>query len=132
MAVCSPSLLAGRSIPRRPSGLAGLPLIRDAGLIADERSLHWRSWVGEQETEHRFVNMPDGMMSLQAALLGQGVALTRRSLAIDLIQEGRLVRLLDDEKPTDFKLWLVLPHGPENARSSAFVNWVHEEVAAQS
>jgi LysR family glycine cleavage system transcriptional activator len=132
VAVCSPSLLASRSIPRKASDLAGLPLIRDAGLIAEERSLHWRSWVEEQGLEHQFVNMPDGMMSLQAALLGQGVALTRRSLAIDLIQEGRLVRLLDEEKPTDFKLWLVVPNGPESARTSAFVDWVQTQALAQS
>lgn len=132
VAVCSPALLAGRPIPRRPSDLVGLPLIRDSGLIADERSLHWRSWVGEQEAEHRFINMPDGMMSLQAALLGQGVALTRRSLAMDLIAEGRLVRLLDDEIPTDFKLWLVVPHGPENPRTEAFTNWVSKEASARA
>lgn len=131
VAVCSPALLAGRSIPRRPADLAGLTLIRDAGLIADERSLHWRSWIGEQEAEHRFVNMPDGMLSLQAALLGHGVALTRRSLTIDLVREGRLVRLLDEERQTDFKLWLVLPQGAENPRASAFSSWVREEVTKQ-
>ncbi|TFI59849.1 LysR family transcriptional regulator [Sphingomonas parva] len=132
VAVCSPSLLAGRAIARRPDDLAGLPLIRDAGLIADESALQWRTWIGEQEARHRFVNMPDGMMSLQAALLGQGVALTRRSLAADLIREGRLVRLLDEERPTNYKLWLVVPHGPENPRTSAFSNWVLDQVGAQS
>jgi LysR family glycine cleavage system transcriptional activator len=129
VAVCSPALLAGRPIPRKPPDLLGLSLIRDAGLIADERSLHWRSWIGEQETEHRFVNMPDGMMSLQAALLSQGVALTRRSLTLDLVREGRLVRLLDREKPTDFKLWLVVPNGPENVRTAVFAEWVLEKAA---
>jgi LysR family transcriptional regulator, glycine cleavage system transcriptional activator len=129
IAVCSPSLLAGRSVPKSISAIAALPLIRDA---VDERSMHWRSWLGEQEAELPFINMPDGMMSLQAALLGHGVALTRRSLAIDLVREGRLVRVLDEEKPTDFKLWLVVPHGPVNDRTSAFSDWIRNQVAQQT
>lgn len=132
VAVCSPSLLAGRSIPRRPRDIAGLPLIRDSGLIAEERSLHWSTWLGADEEACRFIIMPDGMMSLQAAILGQGVALTRRSLALDLFRAGTLMPLLDEEKPTDFSLWLVTPQGEQDARVQAFTGWMMEQAEAQA
>lgn len=127
--VCHPSLLAGRAVPRRAADLAGMPLIHDDGLASGERRLGWKDWVGEIASAAN-VHMPDGLLTLQAALLGHGVALARRSTVLEHLQAGRLVRLLDEERPTDFSYWLVTPAGERGPRVEAFKAWVSDEINA--
>lgn len=125
--VCHPSLLAGRPVPRRAADLAGMPLIHDDGLAVGERRLAWKDWVGDTAAAAN-VHMPDGLLTLQAALLGHGVALARRSTVVDHLQAGRLVRLLDEERPTDFSYWLVTATGEHGPRVAAFKTWMFDEI----
>ncbi len=126
--VCSPSLLAGRPVPSRRADLADLPLLHDDGLAPGERSLRWADWIGDVAPKVS-MHLPDGLLTLQAALLGQGAALARRSFVADHLQAGRLVRLLDEERPTDFGYWLVSAAGETSPRVDAFKMWMTEEVA---
>ena len=125
--VCHPSLLAGRTVPRRPTDLIGMPLIHDDGLATGERRLAWKDWVGEAGAAAN-VHMPDGLLTLHAALLGHGVALARRSTVTEHLQAGRLVRLLDEERPTDFSYWLVTAAGEHGPRVEAFKAWMFDET----
>jgi len=130
---CSPALLAGAPAPRRPADLAALPLLHDNSLVAGEASLRWPTWLGEAYAavppEGRF-HMPDGLFTMEAALLGQGAALVRRSLAATHLAAGRLVRLGSDEKRTDFRYWLVRAEGDEDPRIEAFADWIRTAVGA--
>lgn len=125
--VCHPTLLAGRAVPRRSTDLICMPLIHDDGLAAGERRLTWKDWVGEASSAAN-VHMPDGLLTLQAALLGHGVALARRSTVVEHLQAGRLVRLLDEERPTDFSYWLVTAVGEKGPRVEAFKGWMFDEI----
>lgn len=125
--VCHPSLLAGRAVPRRPSDLLGMPLLHDDGLVRSERRLAWGDWVGETSAAAN-IHMPDGLLALQAALLGDGVALARRSTVVEHLQAGRLVRLLDEERPTDLSYWLVTAAGEKGPRVEAFKTWMFDEI----
>jgi LysR family transcriptional regulator, glycine cleavage system transcriptional activator len=125
--VCHPSLLAGRAVPRRPTDLIGMPLLHDDGLATGERRLAWKDWVGETGSAIN-VHMPDGLLTLHAALLGHGIALARRSTVVEHLQAGRLVRLLDEERPTDFSYWLVTATGEQGPRVEAFKAWMFDEI----
>lgn len=128
--VCAPSLLAGRPIPRDPNDLTSFPLIYDDGLVRGERSLAWSDWFDEA-VPAAFVHMPDGLLTLQAALQGEGVALVRRSTAADHLRAGRLVRLLGEERKTDFSYWLVTPAGEQSPKVEVFINWVLSELSQE-
>lgn len=125
--VCAPSLLAGRAVPRRAADLAELPLLHDDGLAREERRLAWADWLNGT-TPCASIHMPDSLLTLQAALLGEGVALARRSMTGEHLRKGRLVRLLEVERETDFSFWLVTAAGEHGPRTDAFVDWILAEV----
>jgi LysR family glycine cleavage system transcriptional activator len=128
--VCSPALLAGRPLPRRPADLTAFPLVHHDGLVKGERRLRWQDWIGEAAAGRPAVHMPDGFLVVHAALLGQGVALARRSLVMDHLRDGRLVQLLDEERPMDYRYWLVTGAGDERPRVQAFKRWLIDAAAA--
>jgi LysR family glycine cleavage system transcriptional activator len=130
--VCSPTLLAGRPVPRRPADLAAFPLIHHDGLVKGERRLRWHDWIGDAADSCPSIDMPDGFLVVHAALLGQGVALARRSLVADHLRDGRLIRLLDEERPMDYRYWLVTAAGDDRPRVAAFKNWLREAAAGST
>lgn len=129
--VCSPALLEGRGLPRRIADIAGLPLIHDDSLAAGEHRMTWKSWLGdhyESVPQARCIRMPDGLFSMQAALLGQGAAIVLRSQTHDYLRSGRLVRLSNEDRPTEFQHWAVTAENEADARVTAFRSWIAEEV----
>lgn len=129
--VCAPSLLAGRPVPRWVGDFADLPLLHDDGLAPGERRLTWADWL-EDKPSQTSIHMPDGLLTLQAALLGEGVALARRSMVADHLQAGRLVRLLEEERATDFNYWLVTAPGEQAFRVTTFIDWMHSEAGVEA
>lgn len=131
---CAPRLLAGTATPYRITDLLGFPLLHDDGVGPEEPRLAWRYWLARESVAGERVaglHLPDAGLVLQAALLGQGVALVRRSLAAESIGEGRLVRLLDRTFPTEYAHWLlVAPARTEDPRIQAFSAWVREQAGA--
>jgi LysR family transcriptional regulator, glycine cleavage system transcriptional activator len=71
----------------------------------------------------------DAGLVLQAARLGDGVALGRRVLAADDLKAGRLVQPFKTVLPNDFSYWLVHPR-PLTGRQdvTAFKAWLLEEA----
>ncbi len=131
--VCAPALLGGGAPPRRPADLLAFPLLHDDGLHAEETATGWPGWLADAGLgmPGAGIHLPDAALVLQAALLGQGVALVRRSLAEAHLAAGRLVRVLGHEIPTAFAYWIVLPGGgPPDARAAAFRDWIRREAGA--
>lgn len=126
--VCAPSVLAGRPMPADANDLASLPLLYDDGVAHGERSLAWSDWL-DGINPVRSIHMPDGLLTLQAALQGEGVALARRSTVSDHLSAGRLVRLLKDERTTEFSYWLVTATGEQSAKVDVFIKWLLSEVS---
>lgn len=125
--VCAPSVIAGRPMPAHARDLASLPLLYDDGLAHGEWSLAWSDWL-DGTAPVRSVHMPDGLLTLQATLQAEGVALARRSTVADHLRAGRLVRLLKEERRTDFSYWLVTAVGDLNPKVEAFIKWMMSEV----
>lgn len=124
-AVASPRLHQGR-LPRnlrelRPDDLIGNPFepwtpwLRAAGL--DWPEPHPRLVIG------------DAALLLEAAVSGQGIALTRELLARDDLAAGRLVRLFDVAVQDGRAYWLVWPKGSRKLPMiAALRQWLQNEL----
>jgi LysR family glycine cleavage system transcriptional activator len=99
--VCSPALLASGKTLRKPGDLKNFVLIHDESDSSrfghpNCSGLDWETWcraVGADINTHTGLFFNQGDQVVQAAVAGQGVAITRTSLAQDDIAAGRLIRL---------------------------------------
>ncbi|WP_225782603.1 LysR substrate-binding domain-containing protein [Xenophilus sp. Marseille-Q4582] len=126
LAVAAPHFNGG-ALPRTPAEVLAAPLIRSA-----EPWAPWCAAAGLPEpaaSAGLWIN--DSNLSLEAARLGQGVALERLSVAEALLRRGELVPLTALRVPYAYAYWLVWPPS-EDARvresREAFAQWLREEV----
>ena len=124
---CAPTYNNGR-LPRKPAELL------KARLLRSEPEL-WHDWfvlagLPDAPEPRRGVMFEDSSMLLQAVLDGGGIGLVRRSLAIDLVASGRLVKLFDIEAPSATGYFMVcLPATAELPRVSLLRQWLEAEAA---
>ncbi|VVD82208.1 Glycine cleavage system transcriptional activator [Pandoraea morbifera] len=124
---CSPAYNGGR-LPRTAEEFRRSTLLRSEGEP-------WAPWFAAAgfalpEPTQGMMYEDSGMLS-QAAIVGQGVALVRRSLAVGDIMAGRLVRLSDVDTPCEWDYYFVCPPAVlETQRVQAFRTWFLEELAA--
>ena len=132
--VCSPALLDGRRPLRRAEDLRHHTLLHD-----DVRSTpddpDWGIWLALNGIEgvdvSRGLRFSDANMAIQAAVAGQGVALSRKVIALDDIEAGLLVIPFGPFQPTSFVYALIgLPDEAERPKVRLFRDWLMEEVAA--
>lgn len=135
--VCSPKLLEGPNALKSPADLKNHVLLHDT-VIGTEEDPDWRTWL---EASGLPTNGPDGIdpsrgpgfshasMVIEAAVTGQGVALTRRSLTIDDITAGRLVAPFGPRMPSAFVYSIVcLPEVYDLPKVRLFRDWLIEEA----
>jgi LysR family glycine cleavage system transcriptional activator len=124
---CTPAFNGG-NLPKTPADLAHMPLLRSDDQL-------WKRWfdaagLPDWPEPRRGVLYQDSSNLLQATMDGQGVALTRRALAMHEIEAGRLVRLFDIDGPSPWQYFFVCPpqlrHTP---RVEAFHDWIFSEAA---
>ncbi|WP_274610057.1 LysR substrate-binding domain-containing protein [Pseudomonas sp. TH15] len=66
---------------------------------------------------------------LEAARLGYGVALTRRSIAHAMIQRGQLVRLTDVEPVHASRYFMLWPtHSRRSAQLASLLTWLRQQI----
>jgi LysR family transcriptional regulator, glycine cleavage system transcriptional activator len=123
--VCSPKFRRGK-LPTKPAQLSGLPLFRP-----DHEN--WDIWLGaaglEIKTNYIGVDYNDATLSLQRAIAGEGIALTRRSLVGDDLTNGNLVKLFDYEAPSPYSYNLVcLPQHATSPKVRKFRDWLVGEI----
>ena len=129
--VCSPKLLSGRRGPVRLTDVLKYPLIHTG-----DRSL-WTRWlaaagVDDKAAVHGPVLNRDAI-SIDAAINGQGIALTRTTLcAWDLIS-GRLVRPFVEALPLSKSYWIVCPKVvAAQPKIVTFRDWLLSEVRSDT
>ncbi|MFP3557198.1 LysR substrate-binding domain-containing protein [Paraburkholderia sp. SIMBA_049] len=130
--VCSPAFRELHASVTVAADLAALPLLH-VQPTDPERWLAWNTWFaayGLQAPEDS-----QGMMFnsyslvVQAALMGQGVALGWTPLTDELIASGLLVHLLDTPVTTERGYYLVCPPArPAPAAVPLFRRWVFNEL----
>jgi LysR family glycine cleavage system transcriptional activator len=126
--VCSPRLARGR-LPKVPADLARHTLLRSEGEL-------WKPWFEaaglDWEEPSRGPMFSDSSHTLQAAIDGQGVALTRISLLGSDLRNGLLVRLFDIAIPSPRNHFLVYPPRLKSApKLLTFRQWLFDEVARE-
>ena len=120
--VLSPVLLAQGSPPDQPTDL------RRFGLLHEERRDVWQQWFEAAGAAspglERGIVYADGGLALQAALLGQGVALIDERFAAEEITAGRLVRPFKTSIPYG-AYWLVTRRFDRlSGPASSFIRWL--------
>lgn len=126
--VCSPALRTGDNPVKAPEDLARHTLLHD------ESHGDWRTWLlaagAEGVDPTRGPVFTDSSMLVQAAIMGQGVALARGVLAADALEDGRLVRPFALTLPTEYAYYLVCPESKaDNPKIVAFRDWLLELVS---
>jgi len=132
-AVASPELLAKGPPLRRPADLRHHTLLHSDSVQAEVNSMaRWEVWLGilgvsgvDPEPGPTF---PSSYMLLQAAIHGQGVALTWAALAEDDLRAGRLVRLFDRSLEGAMSYFaLTTEAAARKPKVVAFREWLVEE-----
>lgn len=132
-AVASPQLLAKGLRLQRPSDLRHHTLLRSESTRLVVNSMaNWEVWLGilgvtgvDPKLGPTF---PSSYMLLQAAIHGQGVALTWAALADDDLKAGRLVRLFDRALEGSMSYFaLTTMAAARKAKVIAFRDWLVEE-----
>jgi LysR family glycine cleavage system transcriptional activator len=135
--VCSPALLQGPHPLRTLDDLRHHTLLHVPWTGEDEATPSWRMWLraaGRPDIDvSRGPRFTMEGMALQAAILGQGVALATSALVGDALTTGRLVRPFGAayERETAFRYYLVYPaEALGRPRVAAFREWLLAEAAA--
>jgi LysR family transcriptional regulator, glycine cleavage system transcriptional activator len=113
-------------LPRTPAAIMRAPLVRSVE--------SWSPWLvaaGLPDTPLAGPIYTDSNLVIEAVRQGQGITLTRRSLAHDLLRSGELVQLSDIVVPYNTPYWLIWPVRSEGtAKLTAFANWLTDQVRA--
>lgn len=127
--VCAPGLLDGPLPLQEPSDL------RHHHLLHNRRAEEWGLWLRAQGVEgidltHGTRFSDDGLV-MEAAMNGQGVAITREPLAAADLEAGRLVRPFPQVTPDQFAYYLVCPmERADIPKIAAFREWIVAEIRA--
>jgi LysR family glycine cleavage system transcriptional activator len=132
-AVASPELLAKGPPLQRPVDLKHHVLLHSESVRLEVNSMaNWEVWLALLRVSG--VNpktgptVPSSYMLLQAAMHGQGVALTWAALADDDLRAGRLVRLFDRALEGAMSYFaLTTPAAARKPKVIAFRDWLVEE-----
>jgi len=135
--VVSPWLLKRGRVLQRVEDLADFALIEanEAQHSQPMAWLTWRHWLqvhGQRRLEpRRWLYFGYAYQIAQAALAGQGVALTRMPLVADSLASGDLVEVLPGRRlDSPMSYWLIVaPHSSARPEVQAFCEWIRAQAA---
>jgi LysR family glycine cleavage system transcriptional activator len=138
-AVCAPSYLARTRKPlKKPADLRHHPLLHDETERDGARGLDWDSWFAAHNIAGSAAaggtSFTQGDLVLQAAIAGQGVALTRTSIAALDIKNGLLVNPFGDlELAANFGCYIcALKADADKPKIAALRKWLLSQARADS
>jgi LysR family glycine cleavage system transcriptional activator len=123
--VCSPGLNDGR-LPKDPLSMLSQPLLID-------RNLSWHAWFKSAgvklDRDITGTSFTDTNALMEAAVMGQGIALGRLSFTQSDILAGKLVRLSEHSLRVAYSHYAVHPIASEsNPALVTFRDWLVEEA----
>jgi len=126
--VCSPKLLQGPRPLREPADL------RRHTLLHDVMTTGWRDWLAAAGVvdidPERGPGFNHSNLVIQAAEMGEGVALGRGALVLDALENGTLVQPFALALPSPFAYYvLTAPRSSTNRLVRSFCDWVTAEGA---
>ena len=126
--VASPALMAASPAITTPADCLEFALLHDADR-AD-----WPLWLNAHDVARdpraeRGSAFEDDFLLIRAAEAGQGLALVPREYALEEINAGRLVQVLDKPWPARFAYYVVTRQDALHREEvKAFVDWIMEEA----
>ncbi|VVE61133.1 LysR family transcriptional regulator [Pandoraea anapnoica] len=127
--VASPALLGRFGTPSEPAELLRYALLTRDGADLVPKWDVWFKLIGvHADVLHESVRFADTNMTIEAALLGQGIALARSGHVEKEIGDGSLVRLFNIPFPSPAAYYFVCPKGIETQpHIMTFRNWLLAE-----
>ena len=130
--LCSPKLMEGAEGLTEPADLRHRTLLHDDTKYAENPT--WTDWFAaaglQGANDTRGIHFGHAMQALEAAIEGQGVALSLKPLASADIAAGRLVIPFGIELPLKLSYYVVQEQGEPDEHADAFRDWVIGEAAA--
>lgn len=128
--VASPELLKRFGMPHAPAELLRYPLLTRDGADLVPKWEVWFQHVGLGVSPLKeSVRFADTNMTIEAALLGQGIALARSGHVESELGDGRLVKLFDVPFPSPVAYYFVCPKGLESRpHIVSFREWLMQEA----
>jgi LysR family glycine cleavage system transcriptional activator len=134
--VCSPALLEGRPPLRTPEDLRHYPLLHDiTAWRGSQPYAEWERYLEAIDCAH--VDVRRGYMfnrnhiTIEAAIVGMGVAMARRTLTTDELASGRLIAPFPRAVQTGKRYCIVHSAGAlEDRRVRAVHDWIAEQARA--
>jgi len=128
--VCAPRFMEGAQALSEPSDLMHVPLLHVYTVPND-----WRRWLQaagvEAEVGTKGPSFDSFVLALEAAIAGQGVALSNMMFVHHDLETGRLVKPFDIGIPQEGEWFLACVEGSEDhAKISVFRDWLVEEIKA--
>ncbi|GAA5219185.1 transcriptional regulator GcvA [Corallincola platygyrae] len=128
--VCAPEFVKGADKLQEPDDLVNRTLLHD-GSRQD-----WKRWLRQAGAKQVNANVgpifSHSTMALQAAILGQGIALGHTTLARPDIESGRLVVPFKTAMLSRDSYYLVYPEeDADNPKVVAFKEWVMDRVTTE-
>ncbi|MGY4531638.1 LysR family glycine cleavage system transcriptional activator [Pseudomonas sp. TE3786] len=128
LVVAAPHFADG-DLPRSPEQILAGPLLHST-------DAPWKDWcqlagLAGEHLPAPSLSANDSNIILGAALLGQGIALERRSLVAGALQRGELVQLSPLCLPYPYPYWLVWqPRESLSHKQLHFIEWMQEQTRA--
>jgi len=131
--VCSPSLDSRAHKLRSPDDLANFNLIHDTTMATHADFPTWSTWLkaarAKKMKSRSGMKINSSIMSLQAAMEGQGIALGRSVIAADDLRQGHLVKPFQLMLESGYSYYLVhATDFPLSRAASLFCQWLKAEV----
>ena len=126
--VCSPKLLQGKHPLSRVEALRHHTLLHDDNNSRHSLVPNWARWLERAKVKgvdaRRGLRFNDPMLTLEAALNGQGVALCCAYVTADDLSAGRLVRPFVIPYTTNASYHLVYPENKASLKIERFHQWL--------
>ncbi len=131
--VCSPDLCSGDQPLQQPQDLRHHILIHDESTLVVKRMPNWQTWLklaGVSDVDiERGLRFSNAILTLEAALDGQGVAFVQKQLIEADIAAGRLLIPFALSLPSIYSYFLVISQAAtKQTVVLAFQQWLRQEI----
>lgn len=131
--VAAPRLLNQGTRLDRPADLAQFPLLVDIDVTVAEPWNTWDNWFRaariDPARQRPVLRFTDYKATEEAAIQGAGLMLARSVPSAQALEEGRLIRPLEESRPADYSYYLVMPRASVDVpKVSAFIAWALKEA----
>ena len=132
--VCSPALLKAKQHPlKSPEDLRYHTLIHDDAMSGEGKLPTWTKWLSDAGIYTmdtlRGLHFSNSMLAIEAAIDGQGVALSSSFLVQDDLAAGHLLQPFSSPGQTEYNYHLVFPEHRPNKKIEYFYHWLMQVCA---